>query len=299
MRLGAKGGGHSARPYNLKSDWGQNFPMGSNRGMNRRPWIRGVLLVTGLLGLIPAAASAQADGIPELVARLQRIVETADRAAYLEMVAPTANRERATQFASGLRTQVTRAVVRERDRRVLGTSGNGLRLLVEVFSQDGSRGRIDTWRLDLRRQRSSEGGPADAVPVWTILNQEILTTLQGLVLLTLDASKQYTANGFSVVSEDFELKLPSGSVFLAESPDGVTGLVMLGRGELIFSPSPATEQGQLRIFCGQDVLRTSFDSAFIRLNPTEIKDRFRHEALSERSVDPRDLRRAEMVFQEE
>ena len=144
-------------------------------------------------------ASAQTDGIPELVARLQRIVETADREAYLAMVAPTANRERASQFAAGFLTQVTRAVVRERDRRVLGTSGNGLRLLVEVFSQDGSRGRIDTWRLDLRRQRSSEGGQAGAVPVWTILNQEILTTLRGPVLLTSTRRSSTTANGFSVV----------------------------------------------------------------------------------------------------
>jgi hypothetical protein len=255
------------------------------------------LAIVVLNGAMPARAAAQADGIPELLATLQRLVQEGRGDAYLQLISPIASKERASSFASAFDRPIERVVVRERDRRPLG-SGNGIRLMVEVFSDLGTTGKIETWRLDVRRKPASPAN-SGAVPGWMILNQEVLTTIQGLVQLSLNTAMQYTATNFSVVSEDFELKLATGSVFTVESADGITGLVLFGRGELIFSPSVATERGQLRIFCGEETLRTSFDSAFVRLNPSEVDARMTRDALRARAVDPRERRRAETVFREE
>ena len=101
-----------------------------------------------------------------------------------------------------------------------------------------------------------------------------------------------------MLSEDFQLTLSDGSVFVAETQGGVTGLVLLGRGQMLFKPSSATERGQLKIFCRAETLQTRFDAAFVRLNPAEFDDRVSRPALKERAVDPRELRRADALFRE-
>ena len=69
------------------------------------------------------------------------------------------------------------------------------------------------------------------------------------------------------------LSLHDGTVFLVECDEGVTGLVLIGRGEMRFSPTPAAERGQLRIFSGSDTLTSPFEEAFIRLSPSDYEKR--------------------------
>src|SRR5204863_3631549 len=78
---------------------------------------------------------------------------------------------------------------------------------------------------------------------------------------------------------------------------GTTGLVLLGRGEMRFHPTPDTEKGQVRIFTGADTLDSRFDAAYIRLGTLE--SHAQRAQLVPRPVDPRDLKRAEQIFREE
>ena len=68
-----------------------------------------------------------------------------------------------------------------------------------------------------------------------------------------------------MLSEDLELTLVDGTVFVVETNQGVTGLVLLGHGEMSFHPAPDTEKGQVRIFAGTETLESRFDAAFVRL----------------------------------
>src|SRR5512137_2884960 len=85
----------------------------------------------------PAAAAAQAakdDGVAALLRKVEQALQSGDVSRYLDLLSPTASRERARIFAAALAgTGVTRAVVRERDRtNLFGTlPGDGYRLLVE------------------------------------------------------------------------------------------------------------------------------------------------------------------------
>jgi hypothetical protein len=62
-------------------------------------------------------------------------------------------------------------------------------------------------------------------------------------------------------------------VFLVESDEGVTGIVLMGRGQMRFSPTSAAERGQLRIFSGNDTLISPFEEAFVRLSPSDYEER--------------------------
>ena len=55
--------------------------------------------------------------------------------------------------------------------------------------------------------------------------------------------------------------------------------MLLGKGTVSFHPSPATEKGQVKIFCGSETLETRFDAAYIRVNPADFESVFTASAL--------------------
>jgi hypothetical protein len=258
------------------------------------------VLLWGVLPVSAARLSAQpleGDGISHLLRSLEVRLQTGDARQYLPLLAPGANRSEARQFAAGwFSSRITRAAVRERDRLPLPDvpAGDGYELYVDIFTEFGQQGRLGSWRLDVRRT-----GPIDPDGLeWQIASQNELSAFEGLYQLRLNAGKQLDGRNLVITSEDLELRIPDATVFVVEIPGGVTALAVTGRGEMTFAPPSEAERGQVRIFSGEEVLRTRIDGAFIRLNPSQFQERVTG-TLSERPVDPRDLRRAEELFDAE
>jgi hypothetical protein len=188
--------------------------------------------------------------------------------------------------------ETTAAVVQERDRTQLERAlpGDGYHVIVEIHDRDGGAGaRVDR-AFDVRRPR---GGDVDS---WRIIDITRLTFVQGLYRLRLDASTQYCAREFTIRAQDVQFTLHTGYVFEVISGEGVTGLVLLGRGEMQFSPGPPTERGQLRIFGGSETLTAAFGTAFVRVHPADFETRVDVSGLTGMPADPRQARRAQDVF---
>ena len=124
-------------------------------------------------------------------------------------------------------TDTTRATVHERDRAEQG-SPDALRLIVEVLVEAGIEGRLATWRLDVRR--GTDG--------WKISALHTLSIVDGLFRLSIDKTTQYRAKDLVVTAEDIQIRLADGVVFLANVPSGPTVAILLGKGDMVFSPSP-------------------------------------------------------------
>jgi hypothetical protein len=88
-------------------------------------------------------------------------------------------------------------------------------------------------------------------------------------------------------------------VYLVECDDGVTGLVLIGRGEMRFSPTSAAERGQVRLFSGSDTLISPFEEAYIRISPTDYEKRVTTASLTASAPQERLSRRALQVFERE
>jgi len=250
--------------------------------------------------LLCGAATARAqeeEGLRVLMSRLERVVLSGDAGAYLALLSDAADRTRARDFVSTeIMPGASRAVVHERDRQALQGSrpGEGYSLLVEVLAEFGSRARITTWRVDVRHT-----GPAGSEREWTIADEERLSSVENIYRLSLSATRAFTARNLKIAVEDLDLTLPEGSVFVGEIDQGVTALVLIGRGTLNFHPSPAVEKGQVKIFCGSETLETRFDVAYLRVNPAEFATIIDESALQKKAVDPGELRRAQEIFREE
>ena len=106
-------------------------------------------------------------------------------------------------------------------------------ITVEVFTEARNQGRLETWQLELLRG----AGGRD----WRIQDQTAVDTVDGLFHLELNPTIQYDADNLVISGEDISLTLAEGSIFVAETPDGVTGVVLLGNGTLNFTPEPEAE----------------------------------------------------------
>lgn len=222
---------------------------------------------------------------------LEPIVKAADADAFAALEGPLGDRDDARLFAQGeFDANATRVVVQERERQELtltGIPGSVFALTLDAFIESGNRARIATWQLYMRR----------AGDTWTIVRQQVVSSVDNLFRLTLNASRQFSARNLAITSEDLHLTLAEGTVFTIDTERGVTGLVVMGRGDMRFAPTPDTEKGQVRIFAGGDVLETRFDSAFIRVGAAETH--YDAASMVEQPVDARMLKRAQEIFREE
>ncbi len=238
------------------------------------------------------APSVPADGISRVMREIERVLMTADVSAYATLALPdaTSSEEFLDEW---VQPGVTRAVVMERLRAEVADTpkGDAYDIYVDALAESGRNGRVGTWLLRVRRD-------AENPDSWRIAQLTVLTTVRGLYRLSLAPDKQYTVVNLNLNAEDFDLRVPSGTAFLAETDAGVTGIVILGRGEMTFSPTPAPEKGQVRIYGGSDSLNSRFDWIYLRAHPAEFDRRLDVTTFHARDVDPRDLRRAEAVFQE-
>jgi hypothetical protein len=259
-----------------------------------------------LLLLVPAlpafagqvSARAADDEDVSIVTFLQAVeasISAIDRQQWLALHSSTADRAGAQEFFDAMVPQgITRVVVKERDRAALqGTlPGEGYRLIVEVFMETGARGRIATWHLDIRRPRGEELGRQP----WRIVAEDRLASIEGLHRLSLQPEKQFAVKDLVLRAVDFELRMADGEAFVAETPEGVTAMVLLGEGTMAFQPMPKEERGQLKLFAGTEALDTPFTSAFVRLSPYEMDQRIASGMLQPIAVDQRAYRRALAVF---
>jgi hypothetical protein len=269
--------------------------------MNRQPFHAVLLSLVALSAMAaPRLASSQptADGVTALLRRFEQSVQNADTAAHQALLADSADRARSAEFAS---TEIvpgaTRVVIQERDRQPLpGTlPDNGYRVMVDAFAEYGGRARVATWVLDVKRVGAAGAGAEE----WAIAGEERVSSVENLYRLVLTATKQFTAHDLRISVEDLDLTLPDGSVFVVEIDQGVTGMVLLGNGSLRFRPTPETEQGQVKIFCGSETLEARFDGLFLRVNPSDVTDLVDPFQLQPRPVDARELRRAQDIFRAE
>jgi hypothetical protein len=269
-----------------------------------RTWI-GMLMLAGMAtsvapGGVRAAQTPAGDGLAALLQRLEAIEQKADTTGFLALLTDGADRNRAVAFASSeLLPGVNRAVVQERDRQPLAGTlpGNGFRLVVDVFAEHGSRARIATWRLDVKRTR--EASAPGELDEWRVADEERLNSVESLYKIDLDPTRQYDAHHLTIAAEDLDLTLADGSVFVANTDQGVTGVVLIGHGEMQFHPTPKTERGQVKIFSGAETLDTRFDTAYLRMNPSDFETFLAASQITARAVDARDFRRAEEVFRAE
>ena len=261
-----------------------------------RPLLALTCLTLWTAPLVAQTQTREPDPADALVRKFERSLNAADRPALFALFAPSVPEHQVQQYTNDLLvTGAVRTTLRERDRAPLegAPPGDGYSLIIEFFIETAGKARILTTGMDVRRP------PGGDINSWRFVGAEGLTSVEGLYKLRVNTARPLSARNLEVTSEDLVISLQEGTVFLVECDDGVTGLVLIGRGEMRFSPTSVAERGQVRIFSGSDTLTSPFEEAFIRLSPSDYQKRVTTASLTEGAPQERLARRALEVFSRE
>jgi hypothetical protein len=231
-----------------------------------------------------------------MVRKLERSLNAGDLQALVALFSLSVPPLQVQQYTSDLLVVgAVRTTLRERDRSPLegAPPGDGYSLIIEFFIETAGKARIVTAGMDIRRP---PGGDIDS---WRFVGAEGLTSVEGLYKLRVNTSRPLSARNLEVASEDLVISLQAGTVFLVECDEGVTGLVLIGRGEMRFSPTMAAERGQIRLFSGNDTLTSAFEEAYVRLSPSDYEKRVTTGSLTAVAPQERLTRRALDIFARE
>ena len=247
---------------------------------------------------MPARAQSRSAGDPvdAIVRRLEGILTSGDKPGFPALFDASVSQDMVTQYSYDLFfPDAVRIALFERSRSPLEgvPAGDGFRLVVEFFMETKGKARIVTAGLDVKRPR---GGDATS---WRISLIDEISAIDGLYKLRVNTAAPLAVRNLELRAEDAIIALQDGLLFRVECDQGVTGMVLVGHGELRYSPASATERGQLRIFSGTDSLNAAFETAYIRFNPREYNEHVATATLTNASADPVAARRAQDVFRKE
>ena len=245
----------------------------------------------------PATAPTSVDaGLAALYARLEQALVAGEPSQILAATSAAAtNGDRLSAFAqSQAFARAVRAVIRERDRAPLeeAAEGTAYRMLLEVFVEYRRRPRggadvVDRRdpdaggrRLAPRRRRGAQLGGRPEPPR----------------ARSEPAVPRPRSRGPRRGSRCSRSRAASPTS--RRPPDGETGMVVIGDGAMQFTPKPAMEQTQLRIFSGETELRAPIGAAFLRYHPVDRDDHISG-TLTEEPVSASSLRKAQAIFEEE
>jgi peptidase M1-like protein len=240
----------------------------------------------------PFAQSAQerptqADGIVRLLSDLETALTSGKIDGFRAAAAPALPDDDLASLQRAVVTgQSAGAILRERARR---PTSSGFEIVADLLVSRGREGRIATWRLLVQPHR----GTANRFELTGLTE---LASVDGLVRLELDQTRQFQIHNLTLTAPDFVLRMASGSAFVAESDNGITALVLRGRGDVEFTPADPAEQGQLRLFNRRPSFISPIDAAFVRVNPSEFDARSFEQSLLPGKVDPVERQRANEIF---
>jgi hypothetical protein len=258
---------------------------------------RFLILTCAILWAAPLAAQTREPDPPEVMVRkFERALNAGDRAGLRALFAASVPESQIEQYTNDLLINgAVRTTLRERARAPLegAPPGDGFTLIIEFFIETAGKARILTAGMDIRRP------PGGDIESWRFVGAEGLTSVEGLYKIRVNTNRPFTARNLEITSEDLVVSLHEGTVYLVECDEGVTGLVLIGRGEVRFSPTSAAERGQVKLFSGNETLTSPFEEAYIRLSPSDYEKRVTTASLTASAPQERLTRRALDIFARE
>ena len=227
-----------------------------------RKEVLGAVLLLVLLHPGPSSGQAAALAhVPEtpavFVERLQGLLRARDIDGYLRMFLPAARdaeRDRLSAYFDELRmTGVTL-----RAAGVQAVPDGAVRVFVQAFLDNDFSAVIESWTLNL--------SPTPAG--WTASGLGVTGAMTRLYKLRIPSGRAVRARRVEVRHVDVRFTFVDAAVFYDNLPSLETGLVVVGRGRVSFTPSDANEKHQLELLYKRDRLEDDIDSLFVRCSPS-------------------------------
>ncbi|MGD2295664.1 MAG: M1 family aminopeptidase [Candidatus Aminicenantes bacterium] len=211
-------------------------------------------LFVGFLGLFPFPQAAGTDSsLEELVGQIQVSFQNNNIQRYLGFFNPDIREDEEKRINSMFddlkMEQVTVQKVYSQ-----AFDGNKARLYLRVLYENSYSAIIELWRLNLVIKDGR----------WQIDNKDVAGDVQAMYKVSIPSERIERADRVEIVHTDIQIGFREATVFYDNLPNRETALLVIGDGDLRFSPSVPREQHQLELIYDSPVLNDDLNYVYIR-----------------------------------
>ena len=206
------------------------------------------------LFLIPYVA-AEEQSISEFISQIQKSLERKDIPAYLESFSDEIREKEALIVKDMFNNFLMDSVTLFRPSKLTQTE-NGTTVYLQALFQNSYSAAIETWHLSLIKVNGQ----------WLIEQKNALGNVSLMYKVKIPSERAERVKSIEVEHEDIKLSFKDAIVFYDNIPGIETGLLILGKGHLRFSPSDPGEKHQLDLIYKKSFLEDEIKYAYLRFS---------------------------------
>jgi len=205
-------------------------------------------------------------GVQDLLDKIKSSLEKKDITAYLNIFPPgIRDQEKKNLLEKFEQLNMDSVTVFKTGKQI--NAGNTIRTYLNVLFENSNSVVIEVWRLDLENSSGQ----------WRIKEKEIARDIRNLYKIKIPSGREERANRVDIKHADIQITFHNAVVFYDNIPDVETALLVIGEGELQFSPSLARERHQLELVYNKSFLRDRLKYVFVRCSNSLFEKNIRIE----------------------
>lgn len=244
-----------------------------------------VLLIT--LCLIGNSLPAQTQELDQFISHFKESLEGKDFSKYIKTFSPelrdTERKFLNKMFDSNSMEEASVYRIYKKEKQ-----GDEAKVYLNVVFQNPYSVAIENWHLILYR---SEGE-------WMIKEKRTPGKRSHLYRLKIPSSKVERVEQVEIDHVDIQITFRDALVFYDNIPQHDTAFLVLGEGEVYFSPSSSREKHQLEMIYNKNFLKDKLEYAYLRFSDSFFNNHIQMTGVSQKNiqVDPAEKNRAYSLF---
>ena len=210
------------------------------------------LLLTFVLH--PALHSAE-QNLNDFILRIQNSITQKDVTAYLENFSDEIKAVEELNFNDKFDLfGMERAALFKTGETVL--SENEAEVYIHALFQNSYSVIIETWHLSLLKLDD----------LWQVQEKNIVGNITSLYMVQIPSNRAERVESVEIEHEDIKLSFKNALLFYDNIPELETALVIIGKGDVHFSPSDSIEKHLLKLSYKKDFLKDELTYAYLRFS---------------------------------
>jgi hypothetical protein len=205
-------------------------------------------------------------GVHDLLDRLGNSLEQKDIEAYLKYFAPEIREQEEIALRSKFEQMNLDSVTVFKTQQQTKTE-TGTRTYMNVLFENPHEVLIEVWRLDVENSSGQ----------FQIKEKRIISDVRNLYKIRIPSGREERVNRVDIQHADIQITFHNPIVFYDNLPDVETALLVIGEGELRFSPSLQREKHQLELVFRKGYLQDRLNYVFVRCSNSLFENNIRIE----------------------
>jgi len=225
--------------------------------------------------------------INELLSHIERSLKQKDIPAYLDVFSPDIRVQEERSISLKVDRLELDNITIFRTNRFIETEA-GTRAYVSVIFENEYAAKIEVWLLDFQ----NVGGQ------WQIRKKEVARNIRNLYKIQIPSGREERVKEVEIKHADLTISFQNPMVFYDNIPDLETALLVVGEGELLFTPSLPRERHQLELVYKSRFLKDKLNYVYLRCSNSLFERNIRIEKgeASDLPISQTDINRAYSLF---